>query len=193
MLHYMIRLYSFLRLNSIPLVVLVVKNLPANAGDGRDTDLILGFGRSPGGSMATHSSILTWRIPWIEKPDRVQSIGSQRVGRNWSNLTHSIPLYILIAFLYYILGFPGDSVVKNPSAKLEMQVRSLGWDDPLVEEMQPTPIFLPGKSHGQRSLAGVSMSQTQPWWLNNNIGKMHLRFTLVVWNQSYLLCKIVIL
>ena len=82
MLHHMIRLYSFLRLNSIPLVVLVVKNLPANAGDGRDTDLILGFGRSPGGSMATHSSILTWRIPWIEKPDRVQSIGSQRVGRN---------------------------------------------------------------------------------------------------------------
>ena len=193
MLHHMIRLHSFLRLNSIPLVVLVVKKLPASAGDRRDTDLIPGLGRSPGGSIATHSSILAWRIPWIEKPDRVQSIGSQRVGHNWSNLTHSIPLYIFITFLYYILGFPGGTVVKNPSANLEMQVRSLGWDDPLVEEMQPTPIFLPGKSHGQRSLAGVPMSQTQPWRLNNNIGKMHLRFTLVVWNQSYLLCKIVIL
>ena len=29
--------------------------------------------------MATHSSILTWRIPWIEEPDGLQSMGSQRV------------------------------------------------------------------------------------------------------------------
>ena len=30
--------------------------------------------------MATHSSILAWRIPWTEEPDRLQSMGSQRVG-----------------------------------------------------------------------------------------------------------------
>ena len=35
---------------------------------------------------ATHSSIPAWRIPWTEKPDRLQSIGSQRVGHDWSNL-----------------------------------------------------------------------------------------------------------
>ena len=29
--------------------------------------------------MATHSSILSWRIPWTEEPDRLQSMGSQRV------------------------------------------------------------------------------------------------------------------
>ena len=29
--------------------------------------------------MATHSSILAWRIPWMEEPDRLQSMGSQRV------------------------------------------------------------------------------------------------------------------
>ena len=29
--------------------------------------------------MATHSSILAWRIPWIEEPGRLQSMGSQRV------------------------------------------------------------------------------------------------------------------
>ena len=41
-----------------------------------------------------------------------------------------------------------------------MQVRSLGWEDPLEEEMatHSTPVFLPGESHGQRSLAGYS-----PW------------------------------
>ena len=38
-----------------------------------------------------------------------------------------------------------------------MQVQSLGQEDLLEEEMQPTPVFLPGKSHGQRSLAGYSL------------------------------------
>ena len=32
--------------------------------------------------MATHSSILAWRIPWREEPGRLQSIGSQRVGHD---------------------------------------------------------------------------------------------------------------
>ena len=58
-------------------------------------------------------------------------------------------------------SFPGGSVVKNLSAKQEMQeirVWSLGWEDPLEEEMQPTPVFLPGESHGQRSPVSYS-----PW------------------------------
>ena len=33
--------------------------------------------------MATHSSILTWRIPWTEEPGGLQSMGSQRVGHDW--------------------------------------------------------------------------------------------------------------
>ena len=49
-------------------VVLVVKNLPANAGHIRDSGSIPGSGRSLEGGMATHSSILAWRIPWIEEP-----------------------------------------------------------------------------------------------------------------------------
>ena len=32
--------------------------------------------------MATHSSILAWKIPWMEEPDRLQSMGSQRVGHD---------------------------------------------------------------------------------------------------------------
>ena len=32
--------------------------------------------------MATHSSILAWKIPWMEEPDRLQSMGLQRVGQN---------------------------------------------------------------------------------------------------------------
>ena len=49
-------------------VVVVVKNLPANAGDIRNVGSILGLGRSLGGGHATHSSPLAWRLPWTEEP-----------------------------------------------------------------------------------------------------------------------------
>ena len=47
-----------------------------------DTDSIPGSGRSPGGGMATHSSILAWEISRTEEPGRPQSMGSQRVGHD---------------------------------------------------------------------------------------------------------------
>ena len=34
--------------------------------------------------MATQSNILAWKIPWTEKPGKLQSMGSQRVGHNWA-------------------------------------------------------------------------------------------------------------
>ena len=39
----------------------------------------LGWGDTLEKEMATHSSILAWRIPWTEEPGRLQSMGSQRV------------------------------------------------------------------------------------------------------------------
>ena len=63
-------------------VVLVVKNLSANARDMRDAGSIPGSGRSPEEGMATHSSILAWRIPWTEEPGGLQSTGLQRVGHD---------------------------------------------------------------------------------------------------------------
>ena len=67
-------------------------------------------------------------------------------------------------------GFPGGSVVKSLPAKQETRVWSLGREDPPEKEWQPTLVFLPGESHGRRSLVGYS-----PWghkesdtteWLN---------------------------
>ena len=49
-------------------------------------------------------------------------------------------------------------MVKYLPAKQEMYIQSLSWEDLLEKEWQPTLVFLPGKSHGQRSLAGYS-----PW------------------------------
>ena len=54
----------------------MVKNQPANAGD---KDLIPGLERPPGEEMATHSSILAWKIPWTEEPGGLQSQRLQRV------------------------------------------------------------------------------------------------------------------
>ena len=63
-----------------------------------------------------------------------------------------------VFFSCKIVSFPDDSVVKNPPAKQEMLVQSLGEEDPLEKEMATHPVFLSGKSHGQKSLAGYS-----PW------------------------------
>ena len=66
-------------LKGASLVVQMVKNLPATwetrlQSLGQEDPLEKG--------MATHSSILAWRIPWTEKPSRLQSMGSQRIGHN---------------------------------------------------------------------------------------------------------------
>ena len=56
-------------------VALVVKNLPANTGDLRDEGSVPEPRRSLEEGMATHSSILAWRITWTEEPGGLQSIG----------------------------------------------------------------------------------------------------------------------
>ena len=53
----------------------MVKNPPANAGD---VGSIPEWGRPPEKEMATHSSILAWKIPWTEEPGGLQSMGSQK-------------------------------------------------------------------------------------------------------------------
>ena len=45
--------------------------------------------------MATHSSILAWRIPWTEEPGELQSIGSQRVRHDWMTNTPLLQGYLL--------------------------------------------------------------------------------------------------
>ena len=55
----------------------VVKNIPANARDIRDAGSIPGLGRSLEEEMATHSSILTWKIPWTEEPVSHQKLGEK--------------------------------------------------------------------------------------------------------------------
>ena len=81
-----------------------------------------------------------------------------------SNLDH----YLLLLSMHsnttsthapYFKGFPTGLAGKDLPAMQEtqeMQVWSLCWEDPLEKKMQPTPVFLPEKPCGQRSLAGYS-------------------------------------
>ena len=67
------------------LVAEMVKNLPAM----QETQVqSLGWEDTLEESMATHSSILPWKIPWTKEPCRLQSTGSQKVRHNWGTDTH---------------------------------------------------------------------------------------------------------
>ena len=72
-------------------------------------------------------------------------------------LLSGLPLQVLLR-LVRLVGFPsgsdGKKKKKNPPAMQETEVQSLSWEDPLRREWLPTPVFLPGESHGQRSLEG---------------------------------------
>ena len=72
-------------------------------------------------ARAPHSSTLAWKIPWTEKPGRLQSMGSQRVGHDW------VTSVSLLTFMHW------------------------------RRKWQPTPVFLPGESQGQRSLVGCCL------------------------------------
>ena len=60
-----------------------------SACNARDLGLIPGLVRSLEKGVATHSSILAWRIPWTGQPGRLQSMRSQRLGHDWVTHTHT--------------------------------------------------------------------------------------------------------
>ena len=61
----------------------MVKHLPSSAFTTQETQVqSLGWKDPLEKEMAAHSSILTWKIPWMAEPGRLLSVGSQRVGHN---------------------------------------------------------------------------------------------------------------
>ena len=71
------------------------KESACNAGDHGS---ISGSRIKPVKGMATHSSILAWRIPWIEEPGGLQSTRSQRVRHNWA--TNVFTLFIFKEYCF---------------------------------------------------------------------------------------------
>ena len=116
-----------------------------------------------GKEMATHSSVLAWRIPGMGEPGGLPSMGLHWVGHDWSDLAaalgpqesdttqrlnhhHQHHHHHHHHIIY--LGFPSGSAVKNPHALQEAGVLPLSEEHPLENKWQPIPVSLPGKFHG---------------------------------------------
>ena len=74
----------------------VVKNPPAKTGDTGTDVQSLGREDLLKESMATHSSILAWRIPWTEDPGKLQSRGLQRI-----NTTEHMQMCVLLLLSHF--------------------------------------------------------------------------------------------
>ena len=98
--------------------------------------------------MATHSSILSWRISWTEEPCRLLSMGSQRVGHDWG-IKPPPPL----------MGFPGGSDGKESVCNVGDlgSIPGMGRS-PGERHGHPLQYSCLENFHGQRTLAGFS-----PW------------------------------
>ena len=95
--------------------------------------------------MATHSSILAWKIPWTEEPGRLYSPWGHKESDTTERLTHNLLKCSLMCSMQTLGVTNGDEEV----APLLAYTISL-W--------HPTTVLLPGQSHGQQSLVGCS-----PW------------------------------
>ena len=93
--------FSYLHLLKFDRSGSAVKNPPATHEPQETWLRSLGWEDTLEEGMATHSSILAWRIPWTEKPGRLQSIGSQRVGHDWSDLARKFDFNYKCYRLFY--------------------------------------------------------------------------------------------
>ena len=71
--------------------------------------------------MATHSSVLAWRIPGMGEPGRLPSMGSHRVGHDWSDLA-AVTLCTLLLFPHTMSILQADSLLSEPLGKQIRQI-----------------------------------------------------------------------
>ena len=116
-------------------------------------------------AVATHSSTLAWRIPWMEEHGRLQSMGSLRVGHDWAT---SLSLFTFMHWrrkwqLCSILAWRIPGTEEPVGCRLWGRRVGHDWATSLSfftfmhwrRKWQPTLVFLPGESQGQRSLLGT--------------------------------------
>ena len=97
-----------------------------------------------------YSGLISFRTDWF---DLLVVQGTLK-----SLLQHHSSKASILWHSAFFMTFLVAQMVKSLSTMRETWVQSLGWEDPLERKWQSTPVLLPGKSHGQRSLVGYS-----PW------------------------------
>ena len=96
---------------------------------------------------------------------QVDSLSAELPGEPCEMIPHC---NFILHFLIVSEIFPGGSAVKNSPAMQETQLYPWVKKIPWRRKWQPTPVFLSGKSHGQRSLAGYSPWGHKSWTLLSN-------------------------
>jgi len=96
--------------------------------------------------MATHSSVLAWRIPGMGEPGGLPSMGSHRVGHDWSDLAAAAAA----AFQVALVINPAFQCRRGKSLRFDHWIGNFLWR----RAWKSTPVFLLEESHGQRSLVG---------------------------------------
>ena len=133
--------------------------------------------------MATHSSVLAWRIPGTAGPGGLPSVGSHRVGHDWSNLAAAALWYKLCNFVkifaYSKMGSGLPWWLRWQ--RICLQCRRPRFNPgagkiPWRRKWLPTAIFLPGEFNRQRSLVGYS-----PWC--HRVGQNWATFTFMMRNN----------
>ena len=107
----------------------------------------------------------------------IKTIRSVRFGVKVQGILTVTAWLVLATILPRLTGFPSGASGKEPTCQCrrhEIQVGSLGWEDPLERTWQPTPVSLPGECHGQRSLVGYSPRGHKEW-------DMHSPFSPEFW------------
>ena len=139
----------------------MVENPPVNAGDLRDAGSIPGSGRSPGEGKGN--------------PLRYSCLGNPMDRGAWRATVHGIPRVRHNGVTKHstspgaarVKGFPGGARGKEPACQCWRHERCgfNAWTGkiPWRRKWQPTPVFSPGESHGQRILVGY-----RPWGLRES-------------------------
>ena len=79
--------------------------------------------------MATHSSVLAWRIPGTEEPGGVPSMGSHRVGHNWSDLAAGVIVGdVTLIFIFWCLDGPMNHSYQTKYTECFFRVYTAFWE-----------------------------------------------------------------
>ena len=123
--------------------------------------------------MVTHSSILSWKIPWTEEP------GGSPWGCQESDTTKHIAWKWLV--------FPGGPVAKSLPAMQETWVWSLGWEDPLEEGMAIHSSFLAWRIPWTEEPGGLQSRGSHSWtwlkWLSSSM-KVTTNHINISWSHT---------
>ena len=119
--------------------------------------------------MAAHSNVLAWRTPWTEEPGGLLSTGSQRVGHDWSDLTHGLPgkslAFCLFSFLHLDFAFRTEPLFLFLSICLVFGMREvLGTGGLYVSNSPKLSVFVTQINPLQDDISGPVISDLWLRW-----------------------------